>query len=150
MARLMRVLRKGGQPEEAGQFVNVALQKAPDNPFLLSQASSLLGEVGKHAEALIYGEAALRALPGDPNMRGGHAMVLARAVDHEAAFEMFVPLLESEKPPCDAVVMFSNISHLFDTKAECRRRLDVISTRPSLTGEERRAIQRAQAVLDAS
>jgi tetratricopeptide (TPR) repeat protein len=82
------------------------------------------------------------------SLRIQQADVLEKKGDHEASFELVQPLLESDDPPLDAVIVLAKLSPVFDTYDDCRYLLRRFQERGGLTENEDAVIQQALTWLD--
>lgn len=137
-----------GRPEDAERFIMPATEKFPDNAVILIKAAYALSSQGRHGEALPFSHRALAIEPGSSMIQARHFDVLEKHGDHEPAFELIKPMLESDNPPLWAALAFAKLSPVFDTRDDARYLLRKFSERTSLSDAERDAIQAAFAFLD--
>lgn len=154
---LAHVLRALGNVPTAIQVLERATQTCPEDAEILCTLGGMLNESNRLADAIHYFERASVLDGGNAQIRATlHALVVQRADaleksgDHELAFELLRPLLESAEPPLDAVLVFAKLSVIFETRDECRYMLKKLERNANLSANEQTAINQALAWLDQS
>lgn len=152
---LAHVLRVQGDLPQAIANLENAAQACPDDAEVCCTLGSMQYEAGQLVEAIKHFERATQLDSDNAQARdmlnallARHADMLERSGDHEQAFEVIQPLLESGNPPLGAVLVFARLSPVFDTQDDCRFLLEKISERNTLNDAERTAIQEAYSWLD--
>lgn len=152
---LAHVLRARGDSTSAIQVLERAAQSCPDDADIFCTLGGMLNESNRLADAIRHFEHAAAIDGSDARIRTTlneliirHADALEKSGDHERSFELIQPLLESEDPPLDAVLVFAKLSLIFETRDECRYLLKKLGERAQLSGGDRTAIDQALAWLD--
>ncbi len=152
---LAHVLRALGNVPAAIQVLERAVQTCPGDAEVLCTLGGMLSESNRLMDAIRYFERAVSLNNSDNQVKTTlHALkiqyadALEKSGDHEQSFEVIRPFLESEDPPLDAVLVFSKLSVIFETRDECRYLLKKLRERTQLSAAEQTAVERALAWLD--
>lgn len=152
---LAHVLRALGNTTGAIQVLERAVESCPNDADILCTLGGMLSESYRLVDAIRYFERAASLDSNDAKIRitlhallVQHADALEKSGDHERSFELIQPLLESEDPPLDAVLVFAKLSPIFETRDECRYLLKKLGERAPLGAADRTAIDQALAWLD--
>lgn len=152
---LSHVLRAQGKTLQAIENLQSAVSSGTKDAEIFCFLGSMQHESGFILDAIESFEAAHSISKTDAtikktlaSIRIQHADVLEKKGDHETSLEILRPLLESDDPPLDAVLVLAKLSPFFDAHEDCRYLLHRFQDRGGLTDIEHDAIQQALAWLD--
>lgn len=87
---------KRGEREQARLVLQRALQKAPNDPFVLSSMAFVLQELGQHDQAMSFGKRALASRPNDIRFIENLANIFGLCKHHAEAAEVFERVVTAE------------------------------------------------------
>lgn len=152
---LAHVLRARENTAVAIQVLERAAESCPDDVDIFCTLGGMLNETNRLAEAIHRFEHAASIDNSNAKIRATlnsliirHAEVLEKSGGYERSFELIQPLLESENPPLDAVLLFAKLSIIFETRDECRYLLKKLGEHAPLSAADQTAIDQALAWLD--
>lgn len=154
---LSHLLRSQGKAAEAIENLKTAVSNGTKDAEVFCFLGSMQHEAGSVLDAIESFEAAHDINDADDtikqtltSMRIQHADFLEKKGDHEMSLELVRPLLESDDPPLDAVLILAKLSPFFDTYDDCRYLLRRFQERAGLTEVEHDTINQALAWLDST
>jgi tetratricopeptide (TPR) repeat protein len=144
---LSTVLTSLNRHEEAETALAEAIKRLGGSPDLHHQYATVLLQQGKYSEALKQCTLALEIDPENEKLMTVQAEALQAIGDYEKALDVLRPMLEAERVPVGAVLVFAKLSTTFDMREEAKALLDKLDRGPDLNEHERAELAKAKAYL---
>jgi tetratricopeptide (TPR) repeat protein len=123
------------------------MKRLGGSPDLHHQYATVLLQQGKYSEALKQCTLALEIDPENEKLMTVQAEALQAIGDYEKALDVLRPMLEAERVPVGAVLVFAKLSTTFDMREEAKALLDKLDRGPDLNEHERAELAKAKAYL---